>query len=123
MRVVTETAKHAASDQIRIGFAHSACGHAMVRSPDEDAYSARLEYIVDDVGNLGCEFFLDLQAFGESFNNPGEFADAHHAPIGHVSNPRPSQDRCHVMLAKAFEADAAQHNHFVIAFDLVKGLF
>jgi hypothetical protein len=28
----------------------------LVRSPDEDAYPARFKYIVDSVGNLGCEF-------------------------------------------------------------------
>ena len=92
----------------------------MVRSPDEDAHPARLEYFGDGVANLGCEFFLDLQAFGKSFNNPGEFTDADHAPIGHVGNPCPSQDRRHVMLAKTFEADTAQRNQFVIAFDLVE---
>ena len=99
---------------------HAACGHAIVRCPNEHAHAARFKHIVDGVGNLSCEFFLDLQTFGKCFNNPGEFADAYHAPIGHVTNPRPSQDRRHVMLAKAFEANAAQHNQFVIAFDLVK---
>jgi hypothetical protein len=46
-----------------------------------NANSARLECIIDGVGNLGCEFFLDLQAFGKGLNDPREFADADHAPI------------------------------------------
>ena len=40
--------------QIRVRLMHAACGHAMVRSPDEDADAAWLEYIVDGVGNLRC---------------------------------------------------------------------
>jgi len=33
-----------------------------------------------------------------------------------------AQDGCDAMLAVAFEADAAQRNHLVMAFDLVEGL-
>jgi hypothetical protein len=61
----------------------------MVRSPDENANPAWLECIVDGVGNLGCEFFLDLQAFGKGFDNPAEVADAHHAPIWQGKPPTP----------------------------------
>src|SRR5262249_17320542 len=97
-------------------------GHAMVRSPDEDAYPMRFKYIVDGISNLCRQFLLDLQALGERFNNAGELADADHAAIRHVSHPRPSQDRQHVMLAMTFKASPAQYDHLVIAFGLVKGL-
>jgi hypothetical protein len=90
----------------------------MVRSPDEDRHAARFEYVVDS-----WQFAqLDLQTLGEGFNNAGELADADHSVVRQVSDPRPSQDRCHVMLAVAFKWNAAQHDHFVIAFDLIKGL-
>jgi hypothetical protein len=38
-----------------------------------------------------------------------------HAAIRHVSHPRPSQDRRHVMPAMACEGDAARHDHLVLA--------
>ena len=53
MRVIAETAKQPASDLIRVAFVRAACGHAMVRSPDEeDAYPGRLKYIVDGIGDF-----------------------------------------------------------------------
>ncbi len=33
-----------------------------------------------------------------------------------------ADDRRHVMLAVAFETNAAQHDHFVITFDFLEGL-
>jgi hypothetical protein len=43
----------------------------VARSPNEDAHPARLERIVDDVGDLGGELFLDLRVFGKKLHLRG----------------------------------------------------
>ena len=44
------------------------------------------------------------------------------AAVGNVGDPGLADDRCHVMLAVAFEADGAERNHLVVALDLLEGL-
>jgi len=34
-----------------------------------------------------------------------------------------ADDRRHVVLAVAFKTNAAQHDHFIVTFDFLKGLF
>jgi hypothetical protein len=63
-----------------------------------------------------------LQTLGEGFHNARELADADHAVAWHVTHPGTAQDRSHMVFAMAFEADATQHDHLIIAFDLVKRL-
>jgi len=45
---------------------HAARGHALVRGIDDDADSARLQHILDGIGDLGGQFLLDLQPAGIS---------------------------------------------------------
>jgi hypothetical protein len=53
----------------------------------------------------------------------GANCDRHgHDPLWTATHAMLPRMGCHVMLVVAFEADAAQRNHLVIAFDLVGGL-
>jgi hypothetical protein len=93
-----------------------------MRRPQDDANALGLEDIVDRVGDLRRHLFLNLQAPGVGLHHPGEFADANHAPARDVRHPSLTDDRGQVMLAMALEADATEHDHFVIAFDFFEGL-
>jgi hypothetical protein len=55
-------------------------------------------------------------------HHPRELADADDATLRDIGHPGAADDRRHVVLAMAFEANAAQDDHLVIAFDLLKGL-
>jgi hypothetical protein len=89
LRVVAEAAEHAAGDQIGVVLVHAACSHAVMRRPYDDADAQRLEHIIDSVGNLRGQLFLDLQALGVGFNDAGKLADADHAAIRNVGYARP----------------------------------
>ncbi len=43
-------------------------------------------------------------------------------PFGIYATQARADDRRHVVLAMAFETDAAQHDHLVVALDLLEGL-
>jgi hypothetical protein len=68
-------------------------------------------------------FSLDWQALRVSVHHPGQFGNADHAAIRNVGHPGPPDDRRNVVLAMAFEANVPKHDHFVVPFDLLEGLF
>jgi hypothetical protein len=82
----------------------------------------RPEHIVDGIGDLSRHLFLNLQTFGIDLDQSGELTNANDTTAGHVSHPSLADNGCHVMLAMAFEPNATQHNHFVVAFDFLKSL-
>ena len=93
----------------------------MVQRLDDDADAVRLEHLVDGVGDLRGQLLLDLQAPGVDLDHAGELADADHAAAWHVGDFGVADDRRHVMLAMALEANIAQHHHLVVARDLREG--
>ena len=101
---------------------HAARRHAVMRRLDDDADALRLEDVIDGVGDLRRHLFLDLQTLGIDVDDARQLADADHAAVGNVGHPGLADDRRHVVLAMALEADAAQHDHLVIAFGLLEGL-
>jgi hypothetical protein len=83
--VIPEAAEHTTCDQIGVGLMHAARSHAMMRCPDEDANATRLERIADCIGNLRCQFFLNLKTPGIGFDEAGKLADADNAAIGNAA--------------------------------------
>ena len=75
------------------------------------------------VGDLRRHLFLNLQPLGINVYHPGQLRDANDAAVWNISHPGPADDRRHVVLAMAFEANIPQYDHFVVAFDLLKSLF
>jgi hypothetical protein len=69
---------------------------------------------------LSRHLFLDLQTLGVDLNHAGELADANHTAAWNIGHPSLPDDGRHVMLTMALEADATQHNHFVITFDFLE---
>src|SRR4051794_24790668 len=121
--IVAKTSQHPAGDEVGAGLVYAAGGHAVMHSLDNHADALRLENVVDRVGDLRGHLFLDLQAPGVDVHHAGQLGDADHAAVWNVSNPGPPDDRRHVMLAMAFEADVPQHDHFIVAFGFLKSLF
>jgi hypothetical protein len=106
---VAEAAQHAAGNQVRTGLVYAAGGHAVMCCLDDYANTLRLEDIVDGVGDLRRHLFLDLQALGIDIYHPGQLGNADHAAIWNMGHPGPPDDRRHVVLAMAFEANVRQH--------------
>src|SRR5690242_6402340 len=94
----------------------------MMRRPDDHSYALRTKDIVNGIGDLRRHLFLALQAPGIDVHDPGRLGDTDHAAIWNIGDPRPADDRRHVMLTMAFEADVAQYDHFGITLDLLEGL-
>ena len=115
-------AEHAAGDEIGAALVDAAADHAMVGRLDDHRHPARIEHLLDGVGDLRRQPLLDLQALGEDLDHPGELRDADDPAVGEIADPDPADDRRDVMLAMALERDAAQNDHLVIAVDLGKGL-
>ena len=88
---------------------------------DEDGDTARLQRLLNAVGDLRGQRLLRLQALRETVENARQLRNADDAPVGHVGDMRHAQNGHHVMLAMAFHADRAQHHHVVIALDLLEG--
>ena len=119
-RVVAEGAQHATGHHRHPRLVDPARGHALVLRLDDHRHAARIEHLLDRVGDLRGQLFLDLQPLGIGVDQPGQLADAHHAPvrqIGHVGAP---DDRHHVVLAIALQPDVAQQHDLVVAVGLLE---
>ena len=84
-----EGAQHAAGDHGHPGLVDATGGHALVCGLDHHGDTARLQHLLDRVGDLRGELLLDLQALGIALHHPGELADPHYPPmrqIGHVGS-------------------------------------
>src|SRR5262245_22656347 len=101
---------------------HAACGHAVMRCLDDDSHALRLKHNVDGIGDLSRHLFLNLQTLCIDLDQPCELADANDTAAGHVGHPSLADNGRNVMLAVAFESDAAQHDHFVVTFDFLESL-
>src|SRR5208337_2168287 len=121
-RLVAERAEHAARDEVGAALVDAAADHAMVRRLDDHGDPARVQHLLDGVGNLRRQALLDLQAFGEDLDHAGELRDPDDPAVRKVADPHPADDRRDVMLAMALERDAAQHDHLVVALDFGEGL-
>ena len=95
--------------------------HAHMRGLDDHRHAARPQHMVDGVADLRGEPFLDLQALGENVHDARELGDADHAPGRQVADMRLADDRHDMMLAMAFQADVAHHDHLVIVGGFLEG--
>ena len=101
----------------------AARGHALVRGLDHHGDAAGLQHLLDGVGDLGGELFLDLQPLGVGFHDAGELADADDAAVRQVGDVGAADDRHHVVLAMAFQPDVAQQNDLVVAVGFLERAF
>ena len=77
--------------------------------------------VLDRVGDLGGQCFLRLQALGENLDDAGELRQSDDAAFRDVGDVRDADERRDVVLAMALDADVAQHDHVVVAVDVLEG--
>src|SRR5690606_26769395 len=120
-RVVAEGAEHLRGHHAHAALVHAAGGHALVRADDHHAHAARLQHPLDAARDLRGHLLLHLEAARVGVHHPRELADADDLAIGQVADVRLADDRRHVVLAVRLELDVAQHDHLVVAGDLLEG--
>src|SRR5271166_148597 len=94
----------------------------MVSRLDHRGDTLRLQHLLNGVGDLRRQAFLDLQPLGINLNDARKLGDTYHAAIRHVGNPGTANDRRNVMFAMTFERNTAENDHLVIAVRLLEGL-
>src|SRR6185312_1921677 len=119
-RVAAKYADHAARDHRHTALVHATGRHALVRGIDHDSDAARLQHLIDAARDLRGELLLDLEAARIALDDPGELTDADDLVGRQVPDVHAPDDRCHVMLAMRFERDVPQHDHLVVAVDLLE---
>jgi hypothetical protein len=87
---------------------------------DDDRDAARLQHVVDRVGDLRRQLLLDLQPARIGIHDPRKLADADDAPVRQIGDVRAPDDRHHVVLAMAFHPDVAEQNDLVVAVNLLE---
>src|SRR5258708_15524263 len=114
-------AQHFARDHRDAAFVNAARRHALMHCVDHDPDAARLENIVDARGNLRGELLLHLKPARVTVDDSRELADADDAIGGQVTDMGVADNGRHVMLAKRFETDVAEHHHFIVTLDFFEG--
>jgi len=94
--------------------------HTVMHAFDDHANTLGLEHVLDTVGDLRRHGLLYLQAPGERFYDPCQFADADHFPIGQITHMNFAYDRSHMVFAVRLETDVAQDDHLIVAIDLIE---
>src|SRR5690606_13549118 len=119
-RIGAEVAEQLARDHRDALLADAPRRHALVDAFDDDADALRLQHVLNAMRDLRRHRLLDLKPAGEGFDDAGELADADDLSVRKIADVHLAGDRRHVMLAVRLEADVAQHDHLVVAVDLVE---
>src|SRR5271166_1567155 len=94
----------------------------MVSRLDHRGDTLRLQHLLNGVGDLRRQAFLDLQPLGINLNDARKLGNTYHAAIRHIGDPGTTNDRRNVMFAMTFERNTAENDHLVIAVRLLEGL-
>src|SRR6266567_819655 len=81
---------------------------------DHYADALWLDYLLDGLGDLGGETFLNLQATGKQFDEARNLAEADDAAIGDVGDVDLAEEREQVVLAEAEDFDVFDDDHFIV---------
>ena len=93
-----------------------------MRRFDHERYAARLQLTLDCNRDLRRRSPLDLQAPQVSLDYAREPGDADDPPVRDIADPGGADDRRRLVLAMAFESDAAQREHLVVTVDFLESL-
>ena len=119
-RIALEYAAEARRHSRDAMLAHTAHRHALVLGFDQDCDAARRQNRLDGAGDLCRQLLLRLQAAGEDLDDAGELRQADHAVARQVGDMRHADERRDMVLAMALHADVAQHDHVVVAADVLE---
>ena len=90
---------------------------------DHHADAKRVEHVLDRLGDVEGQLFLDLQAARKALDDAGEFRNADDAIARQIADMGGADHRQHVMLAEADDADVGEHDQFVVAAGLLERAF
>jgi len=119
-RIGPEMAEQLARDHRDAVLAHATRRHALVRAFHDDTDALRFEHVLNAVRDLGRHGLLHLEPAGKGLDDACELAYPDDFAIGQIADMDLADDRRHVVLAVRFEAYVAQHDHLVVAVDLVE---
>ncbi|TWA92562.1 hypothetical protein FBZ96_11032 [Bradyrhizobium stylosanthis] len=88
----------------------------------DNRYAFGLQYALDDTGYLGRETFLNLKPTGASLDDARQLGDTDDPVARKVTDPSPTYDGSHMMLAMAAERNSFKKYHLVITRRLLEGL-
>jgi hypothetical protein len=89
--------------------------HAEVDRLGHHGHATRRQHLLDHLGDLHREPLLHLEAAGEHLDEPGDLREAHDLAVRDVGHVHPTEERQHVVLAQAVEADVLHQDHLVVA--------
>ena len=79
------------------------------------------EVLLQPVGNLLGQAFLDLEVAGEELDDPGQLGQPEEPFAGQVADVRHPRERQEVVLAEGLEGDAPGQDELVVALVVGKG--
>src|SRR5579884_404612 len=93
---------------------HTAHHHAEVACFDHHSHSDWLDSLLDCVGDLFREPFLNLQTAREDIDQPWDLAQADHASFRQIRNVDLAEERQHVVFAEAEYFDVFDDDHLIV---------
>jgi hypothetical protein len=106
----------------RAWLADSAHRHAVVLGLDHHGHTAWPQRLLQFVGNLRGESFLDLQTPGIDLDQACEFAEADNTIRRQIGDVGATGKRDHVVFAMRLHSDVAHDDRTVVVGGFVKGL-
>ncbi len=88
---------------------------------DHHRHPARVQHLLDGIGDLRCQLLLNLKPLGIGIHHAGQLGNADDAPARQIRHMRPPHDRHHMVLAMALQPDILQQHDLVIAIRLLEG--
>src|SRR3974390_2897591 len=92
----------------------------MMACLDDNGSALRHQSVLNDLGDLCRQSFLNLQSFSESLHYAPQLGNSNHSSIWHIGYPCPADYWCNMMLAMALEGYSTQNDHFVISVRLLE---
>ena len=89
--------------------------HAQVPGFDDHSDTLGFDDILNGLGDLGGKPFLNLQPARKELDKAGNFAEAHHFTLGHISDVHLAEERKQVVFAEAEHFNVFDDDHFIVA--------
>ena len=113
-RIVAKCPEHRARDGSRVLSFDAAHRHAEVRAFADHRDTDWIDLLQNRFGDLIGHALLKLQAPREDVYEPGNLAQADHAPVRNVGDVTLAEKRQEMMLAQAVEIDVLHDYHFTV---------
>src|SRR5450830_46762 len=118
--IAQERAAHDAVDHFRLSVLDAAPVHAEMIGFHHDGQTIRLQFLHEQIGNLGDGFFLDLRTPHDPLDQTRILGQADQVGmfVGHHADPDFAHNRAKVMRASAAHCDRTDDHQFIQTFDI-----